>query len=244
MSWRALIVATATCLMVVAASPRAFAALSDQIDIVDTLPGSFIDISMTGNELDIGDEDEIAIQTTIGNALVPAGQVIVANNGGVGFAPPLTNLAPENEELPSNDAFGGGQALLPYWDDIGNDLGGVFWEEQNDTLIIQWEDRPVNTDAPSEGLGDERPRVTFQIQIFDASESSNAFFQFIYRDIDGAGAGASATIGYQDGGAGFGDEIFSFNTPGAVGNDTVLTVLPEPSTLLMSLFALPLLRRR
>ena len=45
---------------------------------------------------------------------------------------------------------------------------------------------------------------------------------------DDAGAGASATIGYQDGNAGFGDVQFSFGSAGAVSNGSVLSLLIEP----------------
>jgi hypothetical protein len=199
-------------------------ATAEEIEIVDTIPGTYVDISEIGEQLDIGDDDEVAIQTTIGNALLPAGTVVVGNNGGIGFDPPDDDLAAANQELPSAGAFGGGQALLPYWDDIGNDVGGVYWHEMDDTLVVQWEDRLI---------GEGRASLTFQIQIFDASESTNPFFQFIYLDIEGAGGGGGATIGYQDGGAGFNDDQWSFNTAGAVGNGTVLTVMPEPHALLL-----------
>jgi hypothetical protein len=205
------------------------------VEIVDTIPGNYIDISDIGEKLDIGDEGEAVIQTTIGNALIPAGPAVVANNGGVGFNPPSTELASTNEPLPSAAAFGGGQALLPYWDDIGNDVGGVYWHEMNDTLIIQWEDRPLSLN---------RVAVTFQIQIFDASESSNYFFQCIYLDIEDAGGGAGATIGYQAVGGGSETDQWSFDTPGAVVNGTVLTVLPEPQSLLLGLLGFSLSRRR
>ncbi len=199
-------------------------AAASPIDFVDQIPGTFIDISGTGTNLHLHGEDEAEITTTIGNGLLPAGRVVVANNGGIAFDPPDTNLPPDNEPLRIDDAFGGGQALFAYWDDIGNDVGGVFFQEQGDVLIVQWQGRSV-------GLGNE-PRATFQIQIFAPSEATTPYFQFLYRSINAVGGGASATIGYQDGGAGFNDELWSFNTPGAVADGTVLTVLPEPASLI------------
>lgn len=212
--------------------------VADEIEIVSTIPGEFVDISATGTDLQLDEESEAEITTTIGNALLPAGRVIVANNGGIGFNPPDTNLPPENTELPNSEAMGGGQMLLAYWDDIGNDIGGVLWQQTDNRVIVQWEDRQVE-------LAGRTAFVTFQIQVFDGSEVHNPYFQFIYQEIDGAGGGASATIGYQDGGAGYNDATWSFNTPGAVGNGTVLTALPEPTSaaLWLGSFACALRRR-
>lgn len=200
-------------------------ATAASISFVGNLPGTFIDISATGTNLHLGDEDEAEIFTTIGNTLLPAGRVIVANNGGVGFDPPDTDLPPNNEPIRDDSVFGGGQALLAYWDDIGNDVGGVFYQEQGNTLIIQWENRAIG--------GTRDVRVTFQIQIFEQTEATTPYFQFLYKNISAAGGGASATIGYQDGGAGFNDETWSYNTPGAVSDNGVLTVVPEPAAALL-----------
>ena len=223
------------CAVVACALALAAQTAADEIVLVDTLPGTFIDIADIGTPLDIGDEDEVEIQTTIGNGLLPAGSVIVANNGGIGFDPPGTDLARDNEEIPSEGAFGGGQALLAYWDDIGNDVGGVLWLELDDKLIIQWEDRLIEPGGA---------RATFQIQVFDASEATNPYFQFLYEDIEAVGGGASATIGYQDGGAGFEDDQWSFDTEGVVVDGGVLSVLPEPHSILVLLLGFAGLRRQ
>ncbi len=57
----------------------------------------------------------------------------------------------------------------------------------------------------------------------------------IYADVEQprADGGGSATIGYQDGGAGFNSVEWSFNTSGAVSNGTVLSLIPEPTSLLL-----------
>lgn len=206
------------------------------VDITSDIPGVFIDIEETGIDLMLHDDDEAEIFTTIGNAVIPAGRVVVGNNGGLGFDPPDTELASSNGPLPNGSAFGGGQALLPYWDDIGNDIGAALWLEMDDRVIIQWERREVG------GIS-----TSFQVQIFDGSEQHNPAFQFLYRDISAAGGGASATIGYQDGGAGFLTDEWSFNVPGAVGDGVVLTATtPEPSSLMLLVSASGLLlgRRR
>ena len=80
--------------------------------------------------------------------------------------------------------------------------------------------------------------VTFQVQIFgDPLGGPDAVFaQILFEDIEqlGPGGGASATIGYQDGGGGFGDFQWSFDSAASVANGTVLSIVtPEPSTLIL-----------
>jgi hypothetical protein len=205
---------------------------ADEIQLTDTLPGTFLDISGIGTNLHLGDDESALITTTIGNALLPAGTLAISNNAGIGFDPPDSSLAPLNEPIPSALAFGAGQSLLPYWDDIGNDVGGVYYYETNNALIVQWNNRLIG-----------RARITFEVQIFDASEATNPYFQFLYSDIGGGGGGAGATIGYQDGGAGYNDSQWSYNTPGAVTDGSVLSVIPEPAAVWLLLGVLPLRRR-
>jgi len=220
----------------------AAAAWAGPLTIVKTLPGFFDDIGTSGINLNIKGDESAVINTTIGNLVFPAGRVAVSNNGGAGFAPPDDKLDPVNEPIPSNKAFGKGQSALAYWDDIGNDVGGVRWQQKRtdagDVLIIQWHNRLL------EGTPDQ---VRFQIKIFSDPGPDSIYAQFIYDDIErpAANGGVSATIGYQDGGAGFNDVQWSFNTAKAVANATVLSVVPEPQTLgLLALGMLVLARRR
>jgi hypothetical protein len=206
--------------------------------IVDNLPGEFTDISGTGIDLHLGDDASAAITSAIGNLVFPEGRVAVGNNGGIGFDPPGDGLSPENQPLPSGNAFGSGQSLLPYWDDIGDDTGGPLWSQADNVLIAQW-------NKPLKG---KRDTVRFQIKVFGGAGANDIFAQFIYADIQQPlpNGGASATIGYQDGGAGFNDVQWSYNTPGAVLDGTVLSlIMPEPAGVMLVLpVALLLLRRR
>ncbi|MCP4589420.1 MAG: PEP-CTERM sorting domain-containing protein [bacterium] len=216
-------------------------ATAQPLVIVDDQPGAFIDISVTGTALGLGEEDETIYSTAIGNTVLPAGDIVIANNGGVGFDnPPDTNLAPLNAPLPSNSAFGGGQALLAFWDDIGNTMGDIYVREDADRLIIQWHDRQ---------FADSEDTSRFQIQIFDETTRAGCIYaQFLYADIEQprAGGGASATIGYQDDGAGFGDVQWSFDTANDVDDGMVLTLMcPEPGTaFLVGLGGLAVWRRQ
>lgn len=205
-------------------------AWAGQLVIVDDIPGTFMDITTSGTILELGGDGEIVIGTTIGNEIFPSGAVVRHHNGGLGFAfPPSNDLAPFNEPIPSTAAFGGGRALLPFWDDIDDKNGDVFEFQNEDVLIIQWNDLLLT------GTSDT---VTFQVQIFgDPVGGPEAVFaQIVFADIEqlAPGGGASATIGYQDGGGGFGDFQWSFDTAAAVANGTVLSIVtPEPATLVL-----------
>jgi hypothetical protein len=196
-----------------------------QLTIVNTLPGTYRDISATGTRIPLGDNDSATISLPFGNDVFPAGDVVVSNNGGIAFGtPPDLNLDPTNQPIPSNAAFGGGQSALPYWDDIGDTIGGVFYEVMSDRYVVQWDRKPI-------GRGDT---VTFQLQIFkDAVGSPPIYAQYLYADIQApaAGGGASATIGYQNDSAPFNDVQWSYNVPGAVADGTVLSLIPEPASL-------------
>lgn len=207
-----------------------------QVEIVDTIPGQFIDITKDPNAifLPIGDDDEASITTTIGNSVLPAGTVVVGNNGAIGFNPPDTNVPANNTALPNNALLGGGIALAAMWDDIGNDIGSVTVLEGEDRLIVQWTGRPLNGAL-----------ITFQVQVFDESEVTNPIAQFLYLDIDAANAAAGATCGFQAGSSGLNDDTWSLNEPGAFGDGTILTLVPEPamSVLLIGLIGLAARRR-
>lgn len=212
-------------------------AASAQLTIVDNVPGAWIDISGSGTPLGLADDGEADIPTTVGNAVFAAGTARVGNNGAVRFAGPGTQLGFTNAAIPSASLFSlDSQVLAPFWDDIDSDTGDVYWEEIGGTLIVQWNDRPFFPNTPD--------HITMQLQVHSAG---SAFAQFLYEDVEGLrpNGGESATIGYQDGGAGFDDVTWSFNTAGSVSNGTVLSLVPEPGTLaLLGLGALALIRRR
>lgn len=195
----------------------AFSAYGQQLRIVDDLPGVFVDIS-DGLPLEIGDDEEVELLTSPGNFVFLSGGAVVANNGGVGFRfLPDTNLAPDNEPIPSLAAFGGGQAVLVYWDDLDDKDGDVFVSQDTGDLIVQWHNRPLGGGASG--------TARFQLKVFGTVGPSGIVAQLVFDDVEqpSVGGGAGATIGYQDGGAGFGDVQWSFNRAGAVTNGMVLS---------------------
>lgn len=216
----------------------------DCLSIVNDLPGTFKDISSTGAILPLSGEQVTTFSTTVSNAVFPAGTLYVGNNGGIGFGisdPNTATLDPNNDPLPSNKAFTNQQSTLGFWDDIGNTVGHVYAQEDANEVIVQWDKKPFDTLVGNS--------VTFEIRIFRNAQCGDILAQFIYFDVEDArpDQGSSATIGYQDGGAGFNDYQWSFNTFGAVEDGTVLSLVcctPEPGTSLMALLLIPALRRR
>jgi hypothetical protein len=201
-----------------------------QLSLVSNLPGTFIDISSTGTPLSLADDGEVSITTTLGNALLPAGEVRIGSNGGARFRGTGTNLAIENAPLPAFGAFSfESQSLLPFWDDLNSGsgtIGEIYWQEVGGQLIVQWKDVGFFGSPGTE-------RVTFQLQV---PTTGTVWARFLYVDVEQmrAAGGASATIGYQ--GGGYGSDIqFSFNTPNVVSNSTVLSLVgsftPPPPPL-------------
>lgn len=223
----------------VAVLAGASSAYGQRLRIVDNIPGVFEDIS-DRPPLDIGDDGEVEISTSVGDFVFPFGVAVIANNGGVGFGVlPDTNLAPDNETIPSLAAFGGGQAVLVYWDDLDDKDGDVFFSEDTGELIVQWHNRR---------LGSGQGTVRCQLKIPHNAGPFGVVAQLIFDDVQqpGVDGGAGATIGYQDGGAGFEDFQWSFNTAGAVSNGLVLTFivhepLPSASAWGMVVMAMALL---
>ncbi len=153
-------------------------------------PSLFVDISATGTALNLTDDSEATIVTTVGNGLFPAGSITVANNGGI-LGEPGEDLSTANTALPNTSWI---RALLPLWDDIDSDTGNVYWQETTvngiDTLIVQWHNRPRFSNIGA---------ATFQLQVF---ETGPIAVRFAYPDVDFGNAtydyGANATIGVQE----------------------------------------------
>ena len=190
-------------------------------------PGLFTDISGTGAPLNLNDDSVEIIATTIGNAIFGAGTVVVGNNGGIGYDA-SSGLAFANAALPAAGAFSNATALLPFWNDIDEQTGNVYWQELGGALIVQWHNRPHFLDIGS---------ATFQLQLFSAG---SVLARYVYQDVDfgsppDANFGASATIGYQVSST----EAYQYSFDSAVlanGDviDITLTDSPEPGTLLLT----------
>ncbi len=221
------------CAVVPLAAVTGSAAAGGGLRILDNPAlGEFTDIEATGVPVPLGDDGEamLGIGSIPGNFVLRAGQVAVGLNGGINFgALTVTDLEAVNRGIPSAGAFLGAQACLAFWDDIDDKEGDVYFLDLpggagGPRLIVQW--NVGNFDGGGATL-------KFQVKVFENLEPSGIYAQFLYViEPSGPGAGQSATIGYQDGGEGFGDIQFSFNQAGAVEDGTVLTLfIPEPEDL-------------
>jgi hypothetical protein len=167
----------------------------------------FVDISTTCTALASGDDNVIPITTTIGNALFPAGPVLISNNGmmvagvmsgGIDFtnsslfgSPPF----PQNLDVPQL----GTAYLMPFWDDLqplsGAENTTVYWQELGGVLYVMWKNEGHFPRVPGQ-------TVTFEVQVFQNPPSCGPGIQYLYVDTVFGGTqasadhGASATIGY------------------------------------------------
>ncbi len=149
----------------------------------------FVDISSTGTALILGDDGEATIITTVGNSIIPAGNVTIGNNGGI-IAGGGQDLDYIPSELPTTDFNAG---VVPLWTDLYTG-GQVFWDEVvidgKDALVIQWQDK--NHFLVRDG------EATFQLQLFDDAAMP---LRLVYTDVEFGDPfndfGASSVIGYQ-----------------------------------------------
>jgi hypothetical protein len=213
-------------------------ASANNVGIVNTIPGTFTDISGTGTPLGLGDDSSANITTTVSNTLLAAvTQVTVSNNGGVAWGGTGTpGLAFTNASLLTGGvAFGSQrQALFPYWDDMFTPVGNVWHQTVGGVLIVQWTRSHFNFGSTATNGG------TFQLKVFNGADGSVGapWAQFIYSDTDFGSSslndGASATIGYQASAASK-DVQWSFNTAGSAGpapNGVLsLVAIPSPGAL-------------
>ncbi len=203
------------------------------------LPGSFVDISLTGGTAFIGAGDDTmhTFTSTIGNSLFPAGAIAVSSNGVAlsgasagayvtfGNGGPITSATtPASVGLPACTA-----AVCAFWDDlytpIANPNTTIWWQELSGVLYIMWKDIDHFYPSPTYGL------ITFEIQVFSNPGCGSPAIQILYPDatfeVSGTGVtgGASATIGYINGAPGNGlvSAGWSYNTP-SVSDGTTLSI--------------------
>ncbi|MCP4250992.1 MAG: hypothetical protein GY778_28475 [bacterium] len=108
-----------------------------QLIVTGTVPGAYLDISVSGTALSLGDEGVVEVtpgldlnQTLFAGGF---GRVWVSNNGAIGFVIDGSFGAFYlNAEIPDPALFGAAhdppQALAVYWDDLDSDTGDVYYE--------------------------------------------------------------------------------------------------------------------
>lgn len=202
-------------------------AFSQMLVIRDDVPAAFLDISATGTPLHPTDDGTVDMVTTISNALFPAGTWRVGNNGGMALMPPPGAGLPPGPgfpvSLPNPLVFGGStQAILPAWDDPGDAIGNVYWQEFPEMLVVQW-DRNLNPGTTN--------TTSFQARVnAGVPLRCGVYAQFLYRNVQQLprpNFGAIFTIGYQDSDGGTHGSVTWEQRP--ITNQTVLSLSCQPA---------------
>jgi len=141
-----------------------------QLEYVNTCTIAFDDISATGTDLMLGDDQEATITIPFAFTLdgVSSSNLRVGNNGGVLFG--VTAGQVTNSSEPTVVGF------YPFSDDIDSDYGAVLWETlgtaPNRRVVIMWNDRPHFSNSPS--------GATFELILHETSNE----ITFLYQDLD------------------------------------------------------------
>jgi len=201
----------------------------------DTPPGytasagtyDFVDISGTGTPLNTTDD---------GNALVTmpfaftfygttSNQLDIGNNGGILFGDQTLSLSASESPLPYPFM---GAAILPFWDDLYDSSGNVYWQAQGDApnreVIVQWnrphysfpDPSPQNIDV--EAILREDGTLSFEYQNTVFGDPNNPSFD----------NGGSATVGLQDT-DGAAATQYSFDTPSLANGTAIDWQVAQPT---------------
>ncbi|HJU39401.1 MAG TPA: hypothetical protein VJ724_07480, partial [Tahibacter sp.] len=179
---------------------------------VETAP-DFVDVRATGTPLGLGDDGVAGVTLPFAFSLygISSADLAIGNNGELVFGTLDAVSAAFNDTLPSTFAIlGQGALIAPFWDDLGEADGDVYWEvvgtAPNRRAVIQW-DRPHflfddGGHANVEAMLGEDGSLSFQY-------ASTVFGDPANPDWDNGG---SATVGLQNADASIGN-LYSFDTP-------------------------------
>jgi len=175
---------------------------------------SWLAIQGSGTDLELDNNGEANTDTTVFDyyyygALYDTFRV--GNNGGVLVGVTSGHVSANNQELPQ--VTHPAPMILPFWDDLDDDTGGVYWAEFSTCphpsstlpcLVVEWHNRPHSFNVGS---------ATFEMIIFT---NGNILFQYADTNFGNAAYnhGASATVGIEDDGQDMSYALqYSFDTP-------------------------------
>jgi thermolysin len=161
--------------------------------IIDKIPYVFEDISSSGTEVKLDDDDaeHIKLPFFFKFGCETYAYVNIGSNGIITFTKANAHMY-ENKAIPSS-AFK--DLIAPFWDDLNPSAGGsVYFDVRGDAprrrFIIQWNNVPHFDGDRSNGL-------TFQAILFESTDE----IVFYYKDTEVGDTdidhGASATVGIQ-----------------------------------------------
>ena len=192
----------------------------------------FIDVRATGTALGLGDDGVAGVTLPFAFSLygVSSADLAIGNNGELVFGTLDAVSAAFNDTLPSTFAIlGQGALIAPFWDDLGEANGDVYWEvvgtAPNRHAVIQW-DRPHflfddGGHANVEAIIGEDGSLSFQY-------ASTVFGDPANPDWDNGG---SATVGLQNADASIGN-LYSFDTPVVTSPLAIDWVATTPTALM------------
>ena len=205
------------------------------------------DISTTGTEIMLGDDDHMFLPGALSFGFPFYGQtfydIAIESNGTLIFQDQYITLS--NYPMPNTGyPLYGRPALAPFWDDLDPANGDqsashVYYQDFGDRFIVQFTDVPHYPDGNME-------YNTFQTVLY-----ANGHVEMRYMELtqDASDGGWGATIGIQgtDGVNPTDGLTWAYNNdgPNMPASQTAILWIPEPASLsLLGLGALALLRRR
>jgi len=161
----------------------------------DTVDTSFVDITATGTPLDLYDDEAVGVTLDFPFQFYgfPSNQVTISNNGGLLFGTEDGYLLSFASPLPDAEV---GAAILPYWTNIGEDTGNVYYatvgESPNRQFIVEWYDRDHDgtQGGPSSPSG-----VTFEVVLYENGNGILFNYQTTGFGDSAFDDGATATVG-------------------------------------------------
>ncbi len=165
--------------------------------IIKDITYNFNDISLSGTDLGMGDDDEVNITLPFNFLLsgIYSNKMTVGNNGAIKFGETSVQISNNNHALGSttNENY-----IAPLWDDLTPSntapLGHVYYETigtaPNRVAIVQWS----NQNHFDIGTGVSPTAAIFEVKLFETTNE----IQFHYQDVlfgDDADNGATATVG-------------------------------------------------
>jgi hypothetical protein len=194
-----------------------------------TITPAFVDISTTGTALTLADDTATGVTLPFAFALYgSASNLLTVGNNGTLVLGTLDGFSYSfNDPLPNaNDVFMGGALILPFWDDLVDSAGGVYWQVTGNApqrrVIVQWS-RP-------HFLQVEGARVEVEAILGEDGSLSFQYANSVFGDPANPGwdNGGSATIGLQNVDATIANQ-YSFDTPALAATDAIAWTPTAPT---------------
>jgi len=161
----------------------------------DTVSADFIDITATGMALDLYSDESVGVTMDFPFTFydVSSDQITIGNNGGIAFGTEDGSIFSFTSALPDANL---GAAILPYWTNIGDDTGNVYYATlgtaPNRQFVVEWYDR--NHDGA--GGGPPSPSgATFEVVLYENGDEILFNYQTASFGDPEFDDGATATVG-------------------------------------------------